>query len=63
MCDKKLSCGYSQQKMVAIATSLDGSKNLLKSLVYSHSSTMPAYFVKIGPVNVEIIDFTKSLKI
>jgi len=42
------------QKSVATATSLDGSKNNFRSFIYGQSSTNPAKFVEIGPVNVEI---------
>jgi len=43
-------------KLVATATSLDG------SFMYSHSSTNPANWVKIGPVDVQTKGLTESLK-
>ena len=51
-------------KFVAPATSLEGSKkNDFRSFIYSQSSTNAANFVKIGPVDVELIgDWQKSLK-
>jgi len=45
--------GFSQQKFVAMATSFEGSKNNFRWFIYGQSSTIPANFVKIGPVDVE----------
>ena len=43
-------------KLVATATTLEGSKkNYFRSFIYGQSYTNPANFVKIGPVDVEII--------
>jgi len=51
------------KKLVAVATSLEGSKkNNFRSFIYSHSSTIPANSVKIGPVDVEITDLTEIVK-
>jgi len=50
------------RKLVATATSLDGSKNNFRSFIYGQSSTQPANLVKNGPVNVEIIGLTKISK-
>jgi len=50
-------------KLVATATSLERSKkNNFRSFMYVQSSTNPANFVNIGPVDVEIIDLTKINK-
>jgi len=49
----KKRCGFSQQKFVAMATSFEGSKNNFRWFIYGQSSTIPANFVKIGPVDVE----------
>ena len=50
-------------KLVAKATSLEGSKNNnFRSFIYSHSSTIPANWVKIGPADVQIKGLTESLK-
>jgi len=43
-------CGFSQKKLVAM------------SFIYGQSSTIPADFVKIGPVDVEIIALTEITK-
>jgi len=50
------------KKLVAVTTSFEGSKNNFKSFIYSQKSTIPANLVKIGPVGVEIIGLTESLK-
>jgi len=39
-----------------------GSKNNFRSLIYGQSSTIPANFVKIGLVDVEIIGLKKITK-
>ena len=50
--------------MVATATSLEGSKkNNFNSFIYGQNSTNPANFVKIDPVDVEIISLTEITKI
>ena len=49
-------------KLVAMATSLEGSKNNLRSFICGESSTGPANFVKIGPVDAEIIGLTEITK-
>ena len=46
---------FCPQKPVATATSLEGSKNSFRSFIYGLRSTSSANFVKIGPVDVEII--------
>jgi len=47
-------------KLVATATTLEGSKkNNFRSFIYGQSYTNPANFVKIGPVDVEIIGLTE----
>jgi len=38
-------------------------KNNFRSFIYSQSSTNPANFVKIGPVDVETIGLTEITKI
>jgi len=38
------------------------SKTNFRSFIYSHSSTNPANLAKIGPVGVEIMGLTESLK-
>ena len=49
--------------MVATATSLEGSKkNNFNSFIYGQNSTNPANFVKIDPVDVEIISLTEITK-
>jgi len=50
-------------KLVATATSLEGSKNNLRSFIYCQSSTNAANFVTIGLVDVEIIGLTEISKI
>jgi len=42
----------------AMARSLEGSKNSIRSFIYGQSSTKAANFVKVGPVDVEIIGLT-----
>jgi len=42
--------------------SLEGSKNNFRSFIYGQRSTSPANFVKIGPVDVEIIGLTEINK-
>jgi len=37
-------------------------KNTFSSFIYSQSSTKPANFVKIGPIDVEIIGLTEITK-
>ena len=47
-------------KLVVTTTSLEGSKkNSFRSIIYGERSTIPANFVKIGPVDVEIIGLTE----
>jgi len=49
--------------LVATATSFEGSKNNFRSFIYGQSSsTNLANFVKIGPVDVEIIGLTEITK-
>jgi len=49
--------------LVAIAMSLEGSKKN-NELVHTHPYfTIPTNFVKIGPVDVDIIGLTKIVKI
>jgi len=48
-------------KLVATATSLDVSKNF-RSFTYSHTYTIPANWVKIGLVDVQIKGLTESFK-
>jgi len=43
------------RKLAAIATSLERAKNNFRLFIYKQSSTIPANFVKIGQVDVEII--------
>ena len=50
-------------KLVATATSLERSTKNFRSFIYSQISTNPANFVKIGPVDVEIIGLIKIAKI
>ena len=51
-------------KLVATATSLEGSKkNNFRPLIYGQSSTNPENFVKIGLVDVEITGLTEIIKI
>jgi len=50
-------------KLVATATSLEGSKNNSRSFIYGQRSTNPANFVKIGAVDVELIGVTKTQNI
>jgi len=51
-------------KLVATATSLEGSKkNNFSSVICGQSSTSPADFVKIGPLDVEMTGPTKTTKI
>jgi len=38
-------------------------KNSFRSIIYGERSTIPANFVKIGPVDVEIIGLTEITKI
>ena len=47
-------------KLVATATSLEGSKNNFRSFIHGQSSTNPANLVKIGPVDVEVIGLADS---
>ena len=51
-------------KLVATATSLEGSKKYFTFFIYGQSSTNRAKFVKIGPVDVEIglTEITKNKK-
>ena len=51
------------KKLVAVATSLEGSKNNFRLFIYSHSSTNLANSVKICPVDVQISDPAESSKI
>jgi len=50
-------CRFNQQKVIAAASSLVSRdrKTELRSFIYGQSFTNPANFVKIGPVDVEII--------
>jgi len=52
-------------KLVAMATSLEGSENCsnFRSFIQSHSSTNPANLVRIGVVDVKITGLPESLKI
>ena len=50
-------------KLVATATSLEGSKKPSDSFIYGQRSTNPENFVKIGPVDVDIIGLTEITKI
>jgi len=50
-------------KLVATATSVERSKTNFRLFIYSHSSTKPANWLKIGPVDVQIIGLTESLNI
>jgi len=51
-------------KLVDTATSLEGSKKSnFRSFIYCQSVTNPANFMKIGQVDVEIIDLTEITKI
>jgi len=50
-------------KLVATATSFEGSKNNFRSFICGQSSTNPAHFVKIGPVDVDIIGLIEITKI
>jgi len=56
----------SKEKLVVMATSLEGSnKNYfldLRSFISNQISTIPANFVKIDPVDVEIIDLKEITK-
>jgi len=49
-------------KLVAAATSLEGSKNNYGSFICGQSSTNPANFVKIDLIDAEIIGVTKVTK-
>jgi len=49
-------------KLTAAAPSLEGSKKLIRSFIYNRSSTNPANFVKIGPVDAEIIGLIEITK-
>jgi len=51
------------QKLVAMATSLERSKNNFRLFIYSHSCTNLANSVKICPVDVQISDPAESSKI
>ena len=42
--------------------SIEGSKRKLQSFIYSHTFTITANSVKIGPVDVEIIGLTEITK-
>jgi len=46
-------------ELVVMATSLEGSGKYFRPFIYGQSSTNPANFVKIGPVDVEIIGLTE----
>ena len=51
------------RKLVAAATSLEGSKkNNFRSFIHGQSSTIPADFVKIGLMDVEIIGLKEIAK-
>ena len=43
------------RKLVAMATSLEGLKNNFRLFIYRQFYTIPANFVKIGAVDVEIV--------
>jgi len=50
--------------LIVTATSLEGSKKITSDpFIYGQSSTIPANFVKIGPVDVEIglTEITKNI--
>ena len=49
-------------ELVATAMSFEGSKNNSRSFIYGESSANPANVVKIGPVDVEIIDLAEIAK-
>jgi len=48
--------------LVAMATSVEGSTTILKSIMYSHKSTNPTNLANIGLVDVEIIGLTGIVK-
>jgi len=41
---------------------LEGSKKITRSFIYGQTSAIPANFVKIGSVDVEIIDLNEITK-
>jgi len=49
-------------ELVATAMFFEGSKNNSRSFIYGESSANPANVVKIGPVDVEIIDLAEIAK-
>jgi len=49
-------------KLIATATSFEGSKTNFRSFINRHSSTNPANLVKIGHVDVGIIGLTEIVK-
>jgi len=51
------------RKLVAMATSLEGTQNNFSSFIYGQSSTNPANFEKIGQLDVEIIGLKEITKI
>jgi len=54
-------CRFNQRKVIAAASSIVSRdrKTELRSFIYGQSFTNPANFVKIGPVDVEIIGLTE----
>jgi len=50
------------KKLIAMATYLRNRKIYLRSFIYGQSSTILANFLKIGPVDVEIIGLTEISK-
>jgi len=50
------------KKLVVMATSLEGSKNNLKRIIYSRRSANSENMAKIGPVDFEIIGVTGIVK-
>jgi len=52
-----------QQKLVAMATSLEESKSWFKFSISSHGSAKPENVAEIGPVNFEITGLTKIVEI
>jgi len=52
-----------QEKFVAMATSLETSKNNFSLIICRRSSTNPANLTKIGPVDVEMIGLKGIVKI
>jgi len=55
--------GFGPQNWLPRQRPLGNRKPNFRSFIHSHSSTNPANLVKIGPVDVEMIGLTESLKI